>query len=673
MNTLKKTLTLTCIVVLLGMLFGSTPAQAQTFAYVTNQSSNNVSVIATASNTVVATVAVGSSAANVAITPDGAFAYVTNQGSNTVSVIATASNTVVATVAVGSGPIGVAITPDGAFAYVANFNSNTVSVIATASDTVVATVRVGANPFGVAITPDGAFAYVTNISSNTVSVIATASNMVVATVAVGAVPRGLAITPDGALAYVTNQSSNNVSVIATASNMVVATVAVGFNPRGVAITPDGAFAYVTNFSSGTVSVIATASNMVVATVAVGSNPFGVAITPEPTNQPPDADAGSDQVICDGGSVQIGGSPTGSGGNGGPYTFSWSPTTGLDDPTLANPTASPAATTMYTVMVTETSTGLTDMDAMTVTANPNIVADAGPDVTLVIGGSTAIGSAPTAAGGTPPFTFSWLPTTGLNDPTLANPIAMPTDTTTYTVTVTDAIGCTATDSMIVNVLPLVSVTLTPTSPPVTIPAAGGTFQYVLTVTNNTASPQTFDRWNMITLPNGEDVGPTVGPINGTLGSGQSITQTEPQNVPGAPAPGMYTYTFNIGTFPSVIDASDSFTFTKLAETDDWGDAVTAEKTAAVPEEFVLQQNYPNPFNPSTTITFGVPEASEVRLAIYNLGGQLIQILHSGFIAAGQHSVVWDGNDFRGAKVASGVYVYRLESKEFVLSKKLVFMK
>ncbi len=59
MNTLKKTLTLTCVLVLLGMLFGSTPAQAQTFAYVTNQQSDNVSVIDTDTKMVVATVAVG--------------------------------------------------------------------------------------------------------------------------------------------------------------------------------------------------------------------------------------------------------------------------------------------------------------------------------------------------------------------------------------------------------------------------------------------------------------------------------------------------------------------------------------------------------------------------------------------------------------------------------------
>jgi YVTN family beta-propeller protein len=70
-----------------------------------------------------------------------------------VSVIATATNTVVATVAAGYGPIGVAITPDGAFAYVTNNYSNTVSVIATSTNTVVATVAVDFYPVGVAITP----------------------------------------------------------------------------------------------------------------------------------------------------------------------------------------------------------------------------------------------------------------------------------------------------------------------------------------------------------------------------------------------------------------------------------------------------------------------------------------------------------------------------------------
>ena len=76
------------------------------------------------------------------------FAYVTDNGSNSVSVIDTATNTVMATVPVGNNPVGVAITPDGRYAYVANANSGTVSVIDMATNTVGATVAVGMVPKG---------------------------------------------------------------------------------------------------------------------------------------------------------------------------------------------------------------------------------------------------------------------------------------------------------------------------------------------------------------------------------------------------------------------------------------------------------------------------------------------------------------------------------------------
>src|SRR3984893_9621555 len=124
--------------------------------------------------------------------PSGPLAYITNSNDNTVSVIATASNTVTATLPVGAAPFGVVVTPDGAHVYVGNFSDNTVSVITTASNTVTATVLVGVNPLGLAATPDGAQVYVGNFSDNTVSVIATASNTVTATVPVGVNPLGLA-------------------------------------------------------------------------------------------------------------------------------------------------------------------------------------------------------------------------------------------------------------------------------------------------------------------------------------------------------------------------------------------------------------------------------------------------------------------------------------------------
>jgi YVTN family beta-propeller protein len=210
------------------------------------------------------------------VTPNGAFVYVTNYLANQVSVIATATNTVVATVPMPN-PICVAITPDGAFVYAVNDVVDTVSVIATATNTVVATVPVGSSASGVAITPNGAYAYVTNRDNN-ISVIATATNTVVATVELGAYPAEVAITPDGAYAYVTTAADGAVAVVATATNTVVATVPVESWPIGMAITPNGAYAYVANQFSNSVSVIATATNTVVASVPVGSWPAWVAFT-----------------------------------------------------------------------------------------------------------------------------------------------------------------------------------------------------------------------------------------------------------------------------------------------------------------------------------------------------------------------------------------------------------
>src|SRR3984893_491469 len=111
--------------------------------------------------------------------------YITNQGSNNVSVIDTATNTVTATIPVGSQPQGVAVAPHRSKAYVANANSNNVSVIDTATNTVTATIPVGTFPDGLAVTPHGRKVYVTNNGSNNVSEIDTATNTVSATIPVG--------------------------------------------------------------------------------------------------------------------------------------------------------------------------------------------------------------------------------------------------------------------------------------------------------------------------------------------------------------------------------------------------------------------------------------------------------------------------------------------------------
>jgi hypothetical protein len=106
-------------------------------------------------------------------------------------------------------------------------------------------------------------------------------------------------------------------------------------------------------------------------------------------------------------------------------------------------------------VTDGTTGCNNGGSGTVTVNVAPTADAGPAQTICAGtpGGTAIGGSPTASGGTAPYSYSWTPTTGLDDATAANPKAEIGSTTTYTVTVTDANGCTAGSSVVLTVPPL----------------------------------------------------------------------------------------------------------------------------------------------------------------------------------------------------------------------------
>ncbi|MBP7310449.1 MAG: T9SS type A sorting domain-containing protein, partial [Candidatus Cloacimonetes bacterium] len=89
--------------------------------------------------------------------------------------------------------------------------------------------------------------------------------------------------------------------------------------------------------------------------------------------------------------------------------------------------------------------------------------------------------------------------------------------------------------------------------------------------------------------------------------------------------------------------------------------------------LLSQNYPNPFNPETTISFQMPKAAPVRLAIYNVKGQLVKVLHDGTASQGDNSVVWDGTDAGGNAVSSGIYFSRLESGSKTEIRKMMLMK
>ncbi|MEZ5024856.1 MAG: hypothetical protein R2728_16660, partial [Chitinophagales bacterium] len=202
---------------------------------------------------------------------------------------------------------------------------------------------------------------------------------------------------------------------------------------------------------------------------------------------PTANAGPDKSICNGASVTL----TASGGG----NYLWS--TGA---TTASITVSPTATTTYTVTVT-TDKGCSDSDDVTVTVNPNPIANAGNDVTVCADESVTLSAS--ATNGTAPYIYQWDNALGNGSSKTVNPQV----TTTYTVSVTDAKGCTDTDEVTVNVNP------TPTF--VIVDKACELFVSVYNVeltTNANQVVSTFgtvvnnggNSWSILDIPNGQDI-------------------------------------------------------------------------------------------------------------------------------------------------------------------------
>ena len=99
------------------------------------------------------------------------------------------------------------------------------------------------------------------------------------------------------------------------------------------------------------------------------------------------------------------------------------------------------------------------------------------------------------------------------------------------------------------------------------------------------------------------------------------------------------------------------------------SVDTENGPTLPDGYTLEQNYPNPFNPSKTIEFEIPESQNVTIEVFNLLGEKVATLLSGYIHAGPNQVEFDGKG-----LASGMYVYRIVTEKGVIaSKKMVLLK
>jgi hypothetical protein len=98
------------------------------------------------------------------------------------------------------------------------------------------------------------------------------------------------------------------------------------------------------------------------------------------------------------------------------------------------------------------------------------------------------------------------------------------------------------------------------------------------------------------------------------------------------------------------------------------SVSNESLAGIPMNYDLYQNYPNPFNPNTQIRYALPEASIVRVEVYNSLGQQVAVLVDGHMNAGYHQL-----SFNATGLSSGVYLYKITTPNYSMTKKMLLMK
>jgi len=131
---------------------------------------------------------------------------------------------------------------------------------------------------------------------------------------------------------------------------------------------------------------------------------------------------------------------------------------------------------------------------------------------------------------------------------------------------------------------------------------------------------------------------------------------------APEPGFITkISAYVGTFIQEIT-------TPATHSVDTATVSINQISSFVPAEYRIYQNYPNPFNPSTNIKFDVPDNSNIRLAVYDITGKEMEVLYNGKLTPGSYEFKWDASKF-----ASGVYFYRMQSQDFIETRRMLLIK
>jgi len=193
----------------------------------------------------------------------------------------------------------------------------------------------------------------------------------------------------------------------------------------------------------------------------------------------------------------------------------------------------------------------------------------------------------------------------------------------------------------------------------VAAEGDTVPVNLTFTNHSSDTVTIDfQVRLISPGDLVHIVREQGPV--MLGPNETEQHERMMQVIADGPPGPYRIVARWGNY---LESSASFSFEKVAMREGTADLTVRE--AGYP---TLEQNSPNPFNPSTVISFSLPGESRVKLEVFNMLGQRVAQLVDGVRGAGRHQVV-----FNASNLASGIYLYRLETPGSVTTKKLMVMK
>jgi len=234
---------------------------------------SKVSKIRTDNNTIVSSYLLGSSAIDMALTPNGSYLYVTTYNyAHTVVVIATSDMTLVTTIDFGTiSPAQVFIAPDGNHVYTVNVITANVTVIQTSDNTIVTSINVFTSPSSILITPDSTKAYVSSyIASPAIAVIRKSDWTNYASISVGYVHMGVAY--DNSYLYFNASVANQIVKVRTSDNAIVANPTAATGTNHLSLTPDKAYIWITCQGSNNVQVLRTSDDTMVATKFVFAQP-----------------------------------------------------------------------------------------------------------------------------------------------------------------------------------------------------------------------------------------------------------------------------------------------------------------------------------------------------------------------------------------------------------------